>query len=178
LENSFTVLGIDSETNEPEIKQAYRALARRWHPDRFTEGPERLWAEQKMIQINIAYHEALMSRAGKYPVQYDKDNPETHMLEDIRKLMELGQLSAARQALIRIAYRNAEWNYLFGAVLLRLGEYEKAVLYFGIAARQRPQNHQYRTARLSAEVIRDHKNRDKPFSGLRARLKSISNIIG
>jgi curved DNA-binding protein CbpA len=178
LDNPFTVLGINSEANEPEVKQAYRALARRWHPDRFPEGPERLWAEQKMININIAYHEALMSRAGQYAEQYDEDNPETYIFEDIRKLMELGQLSAARQALIRVAWRNAEWNYLFGAVLLRLGEYEKAVLYFGIAARQRPQNHQYRTARLSAEVIRDHKNRDKPFSGLRARLKSISNLMG
>ncbi|NLF58568.1 MAG: hypothetical protein GX580_13120, partial [Candidatus Hydrogenedens sp.] len=53
--------------------------------------------------------------------------------------------------------RNAEWNYLFGAVLLRQGETDKAVLYFGIAARQKPACAQYRTAFISAEAIRDRK---------------------
>ena len=43
--------------------------------------------------------------------------------------------------------------YLFGALLQRLGDYEKAVLYFGIATRKKPQNMQYRTALQSAEVI-------------------------
>ena len=39
--------------------RAYRALARRWHPDRFMQGPERDWANDKMAEINAAYRECL-----------------------------------------------------------------------------------------------------------------------
>ena len=153
MADAFEVLGVRQGCEEAEIRKAYRELARRWHPDRFLEGPERMWAEQKMTEINNAYHEALQQIAGVSVV--DEMTPEGEQLADVRKLLELGQLSAARQALMRVASRGAEWNYLFGAVMLRLGEYEKAVLYFRIASRQRPQNAQYRTAYLSAEVIRD-----------------------
>lgn len=152
----FEVLGISKNATAAEIRQAYRQMARRWHPDRFADGPERLWAEQKMIEINVAYEQALSDNATRIDA-INETTPESEQLSDIKKLMEVGQLSAARQALMRVAFRNAEWNYLFGAVLLRLGEYEKAVLYFGIASRQRPQNSQYRAAYLSAEAIRDRK---------------------
>ncbi|NLG24201.1 MAG: J domain-containing protein [Clostridiales bacterium] len=152
MENPFAVLGVDKGAPEADVKRAYRALARRWHPDRFAEGPERLWAEQRMIEINIAYHEALAccSGAGEQPAAEDGQQ-----LEDIKQLIGLNQLGAARQALMRVGTRTPEWNYLFAAVLLRLGEYEKAVLYFGIAARQRPENQLYRSAYASAAIIRD-----------------------
>ncbi len=64
---------------------------------------------------------------------------------------------------MRVASRSAEWNYLFGAVLFRLGEIEKAVLYFGIATRQQPGNPQYQTAYESAEALRS-RNRRSRFS--------------
>lgn len=158
---SHKILGISQDAGETEIRKAYRELARRWHPDRFQDGPERMWAEQKMIEINNAYHDALKGATGAAS-SVDGITPEREQLADAKRLMELGQLSAARQALLRIATRSAEWNYLFGAVLLKLGEYEKAVLYFGIASRQRPQNPQYKTAYQSAEIIRT-KNKIKPI---------------
>ena len=73
------------------------------------------------------------------------------------------RVSAARQALMRVATRSAEWNYLFGAVLFRLGEVEKAVLYFGIATRQQPGNSQYQTAYESAEAMRARNRRTRFF---------------
>ncbi len=173
MASAFEVLGISETASEAEVRKAYRELARRWHPDRFLEGPERMWAEQRMTAINNAYHDALQQLSGASS-SVDELTPEGEQLSDARRLIELGQLSAARQALMRVATRNAEWNYLFGAVMLRLGEYEKAVLYFGIASRQRPQNAQYRTAYQSAEVIRDQRRRNtlldwlkQPFAGRR-----------
>lgn len=160
MATAYEILGISKGACEGEIRQAYRAMARRWHPDRFPEGPERMWAEQKMTTINIAYHEAL--EACTSSIDLKSTSPENEQFADVRKLLEVGQAGAARQALMRIATRSAEWNYLFGATLLRLGEYEKAVLYFGIAARQKPHDAQYRTAYMSAEAIRNSR-KPHPF---------------
>ncbi|MEG2860345.1 MAG: DnaJ domain-containing protein [Clostridia bacterium] len=163
MPTAHELLGLNKNASVSEIRRAHRELARRWHPDRFPDGPERMWAERKMVEINLAFDEAL--RLAAHTDTLNEATPESDQLEDVRKLLGLGQLSAARQALMRIATRSAEWNYLFGAVLLRLGELEKAVLYFGIATRQRPANRQYQTAYLSAEVIRD---RSKPHPHLRS----------
>ena len=155
MASAYEILGVARSASESEIKRAYRDMARRWHPDRFPEGPERMWAEQKMTSINIAYNEALEACIGG--VDLGAAGTEDEQFADARRLLEIGQISAARQALMRIAARSAEWNYLFGAPLLRQGEYETAVLYFGIAARQKPQNQQYRAAYMSAEAIRNQK---------------------
>ena len=155
MPDAYQILGISPKSTEREIRSAYRELARRWHPDRFPQGPERLWAEQKMIDINIAYHEAL-EQAGN-AIDLSAPSGEENQFRDARQLLEVGQVAAARKALMRIDARNAEWNYLFGATLLRLGEYERAVLYFSIAAHQKPLNQQYRAAYMSAEAIRDKK---------------------
>ena len=153
--DAFEILGISKNASEEQIRSAYRDMARRWHPDRFSEGPERLWAEQKMTAINIAYHEALEECGSN--VDLSPVGAQDEIFSDARRLLEVGQVSAARQALMKVTQRSAEWNYLFGATLLRQGEYEKAVLYFGIAARQKPQNQQYRAAYMSAEAIRNQK---------------------
>lgn len=166
--NPFEVLGIPKTAAADTIRQAYLQMVRRWHPDRFAEGPERMWAEQKMTEINVAYEQALNYSASRSNV-LSETGPEKEQLDDVRQLMAAGQLVAARHALMRVSFRSAEWNYLFGAVLLRLGEYEKAVLYFGIASRQCPKNNQYRTAYLSAEAMRNRHKKPAPLVRRMAR---------
>ena len=151
MATAYEVLGIEKDATERQIRTAHRELARRWHPDRFPDGPERLWAESKMVLINIAYEDALSACARHQSP--DVLTPESDQFSDVRKLMDLNQLPAARQALMRIASRSAEWNYLFGAVLFRLGELEKAKLYFSIASKQQPDDNQYYTAYLSAQAL-------------------------
>jgi hypothetical protein len=53
----YSVLGLDGNATEKEIKQAYRDLTKVWHPDRFSENDERLRckAEERLKEINGAY---------------------------------------------------------------------------------------------------------------------------
>jgi len=56
LLTSFKILGIPSDADEIQAKQAYKAQVRRWHPDQFPEGSDsKAGAEEQLKQINIAY---------------------------------------------------------------------------------------------------------------------------
>lgn len=57
LSEHYATLGLTNEATAEEVRQAYRDLAKIWHPDRFGEEDTRLRkkAEEKLKQINIAY---------------------------------------------------------------------------------------------------------------------------
>lgn len=146
---AYEVLNIQPTATRDEIRKTYRALARRWHPDRFMEGPERDWANEKMAQINSAYRECLDGVGGK-AAQAD----DTVRLAQISQLIENGNYLSARQMLMSFTTRCAEWNYLFGAVLMRLCETEKALIYLSVAAHQNPESVKYARALREARSLR------------------------
>tara|TARA_B100000953_G_scaffold14331_1_gene12699 strand:+ start:23 stop:868 length:846 start_codon:yes stop_codon:yes gene_type:complete len=51
LPNYYEILQIQKNTSQAEIKNQYRHLAKKWHPDR-EKSPD---AERKMMRINMAY---------------------------------------------------------------------------------------------------------------------------
>jgi len=141
--NPAEVLGITPFATNEEARKAYRALARRWHPDRFMPGPEREWANEKMTEINTAYAEFTKNAKARAAAG----------LADLRKveaLIDDGRLSTARELLMTMPTRCAEWNYLFGQLLFKLADYKKAQMYLTVAAHQDPDNRKY--AQACAEV--------------------------
>ena len=53
---ALLLLGVAPDATEAEVKDAYRTLAKVWHPDRFQTDPDlRLKAEEKIKEINAAY---------------------------------------------------------------------------------------------------------------------------
>jgi len=157
--NPFQVLDLPVTASKEQIRSAYRELARRWHPDRFMEGPERDWANEKMAEINAAYHACLR---GEKPSADPEE--ERRALGRIEQMIHSGHYQSARRMLMDITTRCAEWNYLFGALLLRLCENEKALIYLGVAARQQPDNVKYARALREAQEARQ---------GMRGRLSAF-----
>ena len=138
------ILGISAYASREEARQAYRALARRWHPDRFMPGPEREWANERMTEINVAYAEFVKQvRAGRIDSTAD--------LSRVQGMIDDGHLSTARQLLMTLPTRCAEWNYLFGQLLYKLADYQKAIMYLSVAAHQEPDNPKYSAACAQAQ---------------------------
>ena len=143
LQKSFEILGVPETASREEIRAAYRKLALSWGvtPLLCEEfGPERDWANEQMATINAAYRQCL----NNPPLR--SVEPEETGLAEVQRLIDDGQLSAARQRLMAFTTRCAEWNYLFGALLVQTAEYEKAVLYLSVAAHQSPGEYKYMKA--------------------------------
>ena len=52
----FKILGLAPDAAPAEARQAYRALVRTWHPDRFGDDPSlQLRAQERLKEINEAY---------------------------------------------------------------------------------------------------------------------------
>ena len=132
--NADQVLDIPVTATQGEIRAAYRALARRWHPDRFMTGPERDWANEKMARINAAYR-ACLNDVSKSPTAADS---ESDALRRVQALIDDGKYQSARKLLMGFDTRCAEWNYLFGALLVKLRDTEKALIYLSVATHQAP----------------------------------------
>ena len=66
LPNYYEILQIQKNTSQAEIKNQYRYLAKKWHPDR-EKSPG---AERKMMQINMAYEVLSNPKRRKMYDQY------------------------------------------------------------------------------------------------------------
>ena len=51
----YKVLGVDPDASMEDIKKAYRAMAKKYHPDRHNDPVAKEMAEEKMAEINAAY---------------------------------------------------------------------------------------------------------------------------
>ena len=68
LLTSFEILGLPSDADEIQAKQAYKAQVRRWHPDQFAEeSGAKAGAEEQLKQINIAYAQIKEHLAAQGP---------------------------------------------------------------------------------------------------------------
>ena len=147
--NAYEILNVAPDASREEIRSAYRNLARRWHPDRFMAGPERDWANEHMADINAAYRCCL---DGLKDVRGASDNDDEKFCQ-VRQLMDSGMYSSARRKLMGMNTRCAEWNYLFGWILMHNDEVEKALIYLSVAAHQKPECVKYAKALEKAQSM-------------------------
>ena len=66
MNDPYSVLGLDGNASEEEVKKAYRELAKKYHPDNYQDGPLADYASKKMAEINEAYDQIISEkRAAK-----------------------------------------------------------------------------------------------------------------
>ncbi len=72
LRKASELLELDEKASLLEVRESYRALARRWHPDK-TDDADRAEAEERMKALNEAYA-LLKAYCERYPIPFGIDS--------------------------------------------------------------------------------------------------------
>ncbi len=154
MNDPYAVLGVSKNASDEEIKNAYRELARKYHPDNYADNPLSDLAGEKMKEINEAYDAIMNSRRGGSKSSGGAyQNNAASSFPEVRSLINQGRLEQAQEILDGVPpqTRNAEWYFLNGTVLYRRGWFDQAFTSFTTASRMDPTNAEYRNAVNNAQ---------------------------
>ena len=156
MKDPYSVLGVTEQASDEEIKAAYRALARKYHPDNYTDdNPLKDLANDKMKEVNAAYDEIQRMRSGAGSYRGQKTYYESEgqggdpAYAGIRRLINARRFIEAERELDAIAEgeRTAEWHYLKSLVLMRRRLVNDAMRELEIACGMDPGNTEYQRAK-------------------------------
>lgn len=152
MNDPYKILGVSSDATDDEIKKAYRALAKKYHPDNYQDSALAEIAAEKMKEINEAYDTVQNIRQGKGNQNSGYGSgPST--FPHIRIMINEGRYSEADLNLDSINYsaRNAEWHYLKAIILLRRGWVYDALNHVDTACAMDPTNEEYKQLKLNLQ---------------------------
>ncbi len=108
--NACALLGITASTTADEAKQAFRDLAKVWHPDRFESDPRlKVRASEKLKQLNAAH--AIVQQALAQGVDVIHSQPEPPKKSKARTLLALVALGAAG-LVVFVTMLHFGWSFL------------------------------------------------------------------
>ena len=164
MKDPYSVLGVSRNADDTEIKNAYREMARKYHPDNYGDNPLSDLAAEKMKEINDAYDAIMNERKAK-----GKNNGSSYQstgasgFPEVRSLINQGRLEEAQEVLDGVPpnMRDSEWYFLNGTVLYRRGWFDNAFTSFATACRMNPTNPEYQNAYRNAQ--RQSQNQYNPY---------------
>lgn len=149
MKDPYEILGVSRNATDEEVKNAYRTLARKYHPDSYSDNPLADLASEKMKEINEAYDAIMDTRKSSHKSKNNSNysNPNSKF-KDIRELIMSNRLDDAQILLDGVPFdgRDAEWYFLNGSVLYKRGWFNEAYSSFSTAVRMEPNNFEYRQA--------------------------------
>lgn len=165
MRDPYEVLGISPTATNEEVRNAYRALAKKYHPDNYVDSPLSQMAEEKMKEINEAYDEILRQRTSS-STNNGSSNPGSSyssnsyysntdpIYAQVRSLINKGDYKAAENLLngVNQIERGGEWFFLKGCILVHKGYYFDALRYIDRACDLEPGNREYSTLRDNLRV--------------------------
>ena len=153
MEDPYKILGVSRDASDDEIKQAYRRLAKQYHPDR-NPGDEA--AAKKMQQINAAYEqiknpEKTQPNPGSYQSQgydpfgrgYAQEDTGDPYLRSAYNYIRYGRYREALNALQNSTVRQGKWYYLSALANDGLGNQVTALEHIRRAVSMEPNNLTY-----------------------------------
>lgn len=151
MRDPYSVLGVSPSASDDDIKKAYRELAKKYHPDNYTNNPLEDLAQEKMKEINEAYDTIVKQRAGGNNSSssggyYSGGSSSNPSYQQIRSYIMSGNLQMAEKMLSEIPNHDAEWNFLMGSLKMRMGWMDEARRYFQTAYSMDPSNQEYAAA--------------------------------
>lgn len=158
MQDPYRVLGVSPSATDDEIKQAYRALAKKYHPDVNNGSAE---AEARMKEVNEAYSLVMKMRregatggygygsggyggAGQGGAGYGGYTSANPHMQAARNYIHAGHFREAMNVLEGVMERGAEWYYLCGEASLGLGNRVAALNYARQAVSMDPNRFEYR----------------------------------
>ena len=170
----YGVLGIGRNASEEEIKKAYRALSRKYHPDANVNNPNKEQAEEKFKEVQQAYQQIMYEKErggsgsygrgqqqgsywdfgdffGNYEQQPQQgQDAESAYKQAASNYIRSGHYREALNVLNSIKSRDAHWYYLNAIANAGTGSNVAAVESAQRAAAMEPGNLEYQ--QLSAQL--------------------------
>ncbi len=159
MKDPYSILGVSSSASDEEVKNAYRTLARKYHPDNYgDDNPLKDLANEKMQEINDAYDQIQKMRANKgksysgggtYYNDYSGTGTSSGIYVSIRQMINSHRFGEAERTLggIPMSERTAEWHYLISVILMKRGSVNDAMRELEIACDMEPGNIEYQRAK-------------------------------
>ena len=186
IDDPYKVLGVSRDASDDEIKQAYRRLAKQYHPDR---NPGDAQAAKKMQQINAAYEQIKNPEKAQPYNPYggygnyggysgsSSQNTGDNYQQAAYQYIRFGRYQEALNALNNATERNARWYYLSSLAHNGLGNQVTALEHIRRAVSMEPDNQEYlytldmmenggRTYRQQAGSYRGFTMRANPCTGI------------
>ncbi len=143
MKDPYEILGVRHGATKEEIRDAYRELIKKYHPDKFRDNPDmKNLAEEKVKEINEAYN-YLLDHVDD-PSSSSSGNGDQEIFAQVRQKIEANDLYGAEDLLVKVSDKsNPEWYFLSGLIYFRQGWYDKAENYLKYAHEARPENREY-----------------------------------
>ncbi len=164
FDDPYKILGLQPGATDEEVKRAYRALAKKYHPDRNPGDKE---AARKMQEVNAAYDQIKNPQPSQsggyggnpYGSYYDPfgggyrqqshssgQSADEQYQQGAYQYIRFGQYQQALNVLQNCTERNARWYYLSALANHGIGNQVTALEHIRKAVSMEPDNMEYLSA--------------------------------